>query len=131
MQSLKMKFGKRHGLRRELLSGAALVAICVGFAVAWGSPFTGAAAAQDQAPSQAQAPQQQPDQSTQSKSSTFTGTVMKSGDQYMLHDSSGETFKLDDADRAQAFEGKTVRVTGQLDEQAKTIHVESITSADV
>ena len=50
-----------------------------------------------------------------SKSTTFTGTVVKDGEQYVLRDSSGSVYKLDDSSRAQAFEGKTVKVTGRLD----------------
>jgi hypothetical protein len=65
----------------------------------------------------------------QAQSSTFTGTVMKSGDQYLLKDSSGQVYKLDDSSRAQSYEGKSVKVTGKLDTDAKLIHVESIEAA--
>jgi uncharacterized protein YdeI (BOF family) len=61
-----------------------------------------------------------------SKSTTFTGTVVKDGEQYVLRDSSGSVYKLDDSQRAQTFEGKTVKVTGRLDSQSKMIHVDSI-----
>jgi len=61
-----------------------------------------------------------------SKSTTFTGTVVKDGEQYVLRDSSGSVYKLDDSSRAQAFEGKTVKVTGRLDANSKMIHVDSI-----
>jgi uncharacterized protein YdeI (BOF family) len=115
-------------------------------ALAWGSPFAvaGSALAQDQAqpsqpqPDQAQ-PQQQPDQAqpsqpqpdqSQAQTATFTGTVVKNGDQFALRDSSGAVYTLDDAERAKPFEGKTVKVTGQLDEQAKVIHVESIVGVE-
>lgn len=79
-----------------------------------------------------QAPPSQtpPDQATpnpdQSKTTTFTGTVVKDGEQYVLRDSSGSVYKLDDSSRAQAFEGKTVKVTGKLDPDSKMIHVDSI-----
>ena len=119
-------------LKHNLFDLSILGAMALAFALAWGSPFVagGSAHAQDQAqpqqqPDQAQPPQTQPDQS-QAKSGTFTGTVVKDGSDYMLRDSSGAIFKLDDANRAKPFEGKTVKVTGQLDEQAKVIHVESI-----
>ena len=62
----------------------------------------------------------------QSKTTTFTGTVVKDGEQYVLRDSSGSVYKLDDSSRAQAFEGKTVKVTGKLDPDSKMIHVDSI-----
>jgi len=132
-------------IKRNLFDLSILGVMALVFALAWGSPFSGAssALAQDQAqpqqpqpdqarpqqrPDQSQ-PQQQPDQ-TQAKSATFTGTVVKNGDQFALRDSSGAVYTLDDAERAKPFEGKTVKVTGQLDEQAKVIHVESIESAE-
>ena len=76
-----------------------------------GNPFISDGTAFAQGRAQAQ---QRPDQG-QARSGTFTGTVVKDGSDYMLRDSSGEIFKLDDAERAKPFEGKTVKVTGQLD----------------
>jgi uncharacterized protein YdeI (BOF family) len=75
-----------------------------------------------------QEPQNPPDQATPdaSKTTTFTGTIVKDGEQYILRDSSGSVYKLDDASRAQSFEGKTVKVTGRLDRDSKIIHVDSI-----
>jgi len=64
-----------------------------------------------------------------SKTATFSGTVVKDGEQYVLRDSSGSVYKLDDSSRAQAFEGKTVEVTGRLDAKSKMIHVSSIEGA--
>jgi uncharacterized protein YdeI (BOF family) len=61
-----------------------------------------------------------------SKSTTFTGTIVKDGEQYVLRDSAGTVYKLDDSSRAQAFEGKTVKVTGRLDADSKIIHVETV-----
>ena len=123
-------------IKRNLTDVSVLCAIALAFALAWGSPFVGpsSARAQDQAqpqqqPDQAQPSQPQPDQS-QAQTATFTGTVVKNGDQYALRDSSGSIYKLDDPDRAKPFEGKTVKVTGQLDEDAKVIHVESIESVE-
>ena len=79
---------------------------------------------------QAPPAQTSPDQTTpnqdQSKVTTFTGTIVKDGEQYVLRDSSGGIYKLDDSSRAQAFEGKTVKVTGRLDADSKMIHVDSI-----
>ena len=114
-------------IKRNLFDLSMLGAMALALALAWGSPFsgTGAAFAQDQAQPQ----QPQPDQS-QAKSATFTGTVVKNGDQFALRDSSGSVYTLDDSQRAKPFEGKTVKVTGQLDEQAKVIHVESIVGVE-
>ncbi len=117
-------------IKRTFIDFSALVAMVLAFTVAWGKPFVvaGPAHAQEQAQPQPQQ-QQQPDQG-QAKASTFTGTVVKNGDQYMLRDSSGQIFGLDDSDKAKPFEGKTVKVTGQLDEQAKVIHVQDIQAAE-
>ncbi|MGA9586106.1 MAG: DUF5818 domain-containing protein [Terracidiphilus sp.] len=76
-------------------------------------------------PSQTPSDQAMPNPDS-SKTATFTGTVVKDGEQYVLRDSSGSVYKLDDASRAQAFEGKTVKVTGRLDADSKMIHVDSI-----
>ena len=107
------------------LSTSALLFVC---ALAWGSPFVGAGsgakAVQDQ-------PQQtQPTQPQQAQTKTFTGTVVKAGTQYALRDASGQVYKLDDAESAKPYEGKAVKVTGQLDEQAMLIHVQSIEGSE-
>jgi uncharacterized protein YdeI (BOF family) len=78
-------------------------------------------------PAQAQA-QEQPKQD-QAQPTTFTGTIVKDGDQFLLKDASGQVYKLDDSGRAQPYEGKAVKVTGKLDTDAKLIHVESIEAA--
>ena len=75
----------------------------------------------------AQQPAQEPTPGqSQKQVATFTGTIAHNGEQYVLRDSSGIIYTLDDAARAKQFDGKTVKVTGQLDQEAKMIHVESI-----
>jgi hypothetical protein len=77
----------------------------------------------------AQEPQAQPPQQAQqdpAKSQTFTGTIVRDGQQFSLRDGSGAMFKLDDSTKAQPFEGKQVKVTGRLDTDAKLIHVDAI-----
>jgi hypothetical protein len=57
----------------------------------------------------------------------FTGTIVKSGEKYLLDDTTNKvTYELDDAKKASAFVGKQVRVVGALDATMKLIHVESI-----
>ena len=111
-------------IKSDLIDFCALCTVALAIALVVGSPFVaaGSAFAQDKS-------QPQPDQS-QDQAATFTGTVVKDGEQYVLHDSSGEVFKLDDAERAKPFEGKTVKVTGELNAQAKVIHVESIEAVE-
>ncbi len=72
--------------------------------------------------------QQQPDpesqgQSKQSQVQTFSGTIMKSGDKYVLQDASGTNYDIDRQDLVKSHEGKKVRINGILDPDGKTIHV--------
>jgi Protein of unknown function (DUF5818) len=58
---------------------------------------------------------------------TFSGTVIKQGDVYVLNDTADKTnYELDDAKKAVKFVGKNVKVTGTLDAQNLTIHVKTI-----
>jgi hypothetical protein len=55
----------------------------------------------------------------------FSGTVVKEGDRYMLHDeASGQTYDLDHQDEVQKYAGKRVRVHGTLDPAGKMIHLQ-------
>src|SRR5271156_3619808 len=78
-----------------------------------------------QAPDQAQPAQPQPGQTTAAKSATFMGTIVKDGSEFVLRISSGDVYRLDTPSKAQAFEGKSVKVTGKLEEAAKLIHVDN------
>jgi hypothetical protein len=125
-------------IKRELFYGVAMSVFVFTCALAWGRPFTGTSPAQAQEqqqpapPPQQEQPQTPPQQAQpqqpqdQAQSAIFTGTVVRDGEQFMLRDSTGQTFKLDDADRAKPFEGKAVKVTGKLDTEAKVIHVDTI-----
>ena len=81
----------------------------------------------DPQPSQPPAQQQQapPDssQSQQTQAQTFAGTIVKSGDKYVLQDASGTTYDVDRQDLVKSHEGKKVRINGTLDPDGKTIHV--------
>lgn len=58
---------------------------------------------------------------------TFIGTVLKSGENFVLSDSATKTrYTLDDTRKARPFEGKTVIVTGTLDNGSNLIHVQAI-----
>ena len=55
---------------------------------------------------------------------TFTGTIVKSGDKYVLQDTeSGKTYDIDHQDIVGQHVGRKVRVTGTLDPDGKTIHI--------
>jgi uncharacterized protein YdeI (BOF family) len=121
--------------KMQILLGVSSCALMLASAQAWGATSPKSATPmpviqEPQAPQPQNPPAQtSPDQAQNpdtAKSTTFTGTVVKDGEQYVLRDSTGSVYKLDDSSRAQAFEGKTVKVTGRLDSNAKMIHVDSI-----
>ncbi|MGA7857046.1 MAG: DUF5818 domain-containing protein [Terracidiphilus sp.] len=116
-------------VNRSLVLGLSTCALLVMGATAWGSPLSGVAATPMPLIQTPQTPQPDQTQQMPAKSASFTGTVVKEGDQYVLRDSSGEVYKLDDSTKAQQFEGKQVKVTGRLDADAKMIHVDSIEGA--
>src|ERR1700739_3290045 len=61
------------------------------------------------------------------KAKTFTGTIVKRGDNFVLNDVVNKTaYMLDDAEQASQFEGKKVKVTGTVDVASNTLHVETI-----
>jgi hypothetical protein len=72
-------------------------------------------------PTQAGA-QAQPESTPQ----TFTGTVVKIGDKYVLRTTDNMTYQLDDPDKAKEFEGKQVKVTGSLEAKSKLIHIQNV-----
>jgi cytoskeletal protein RodZ len=83
-------------------------------------------------------PSQTPDPATQatpdnqsstptatSDTQSFSGTVVKVGDKYVLQDAdSGKTYDIDHQDQVKQYEGKKVRVHGTLDASGKMIHVQ-------
>lgn len=72
-------------------------------------------------PSQ-EAPSTQPGQAPGAQ--TFTGTIVKAGDKYVLQDTAtGKTYDIDHQDIVGQHVGRRVRVTGTLDPDGKTIHI--------
>ena len=66
-------------------------------------------------------------QKRDSKFETFTGTIAKKGDQFILTDDSSKfSYALDDQQTAEKFAGKKVRVKGILDAVNNTIRIETI-----
>src|ERR1700693_951612 len=57
---------------------------------------------------------------------TFTGTVLKSGESFVLSDSATKPrYILDDQDKVRRYEGKHVKVMGAVDVASNTIHIET------
>ncbi len=66
-------------------------------------------------------------QQTDPKTKMFSGTVVKSGDHFILSDAANKlSYVLDDTQKASQYEGKKVKVTGTVDAANNTIHVQSI-----
>ena len=57
---------------------------------------------------------------------TFTGIIDKESDSFMLKVSEATSYKLDNQQEVQQYEGKRVRVTGTLDASINLIHVDKI-----
>ena len=79
----------------------------------------------------AQNPPSQPGRqsSTQSQpptAQTFTGTVSKDAYNFVLKVSKTTSYKLDNQQQVQEYEGLRVRVTGTLDQSINLIHVDRI-----
>jgi hypothetical protein len=69
-------------------------------------------------------------QQSETQAKTFTGTITKNGDSFVLSDPRSKTsYMLDDARKASQFEGKKVKVTGTVDVANNIIHVETIEEA--
>jgi Protein of unknown function (DUF5818) len=63
----------------------------------------------------------------QPESKTFTGTILKSGESFVLSDSATKSrYMLDNQEKVRRYEGKHVKITGAVDVGSNTIHVETI-----
>ena len=63
----------------------------------------------------------------QPEAKTFTGTILKSGDDFVLSETATKSrYTLDNAEKASPYEGKTVKVTGTFDVASNLIHIETI-----
>jgi len=69
---------------------------------------------------------QSPGEQAQPAAQTFTGTISKEADSYVLKVSDTSSYKLDDQDRARQYEGQRVRVIGRLDMGSNLIKVQRI-----
>ena len=90
------------------------------------TPQTQHAPDQTQTPDQAQTPDSKtttPSAPSATDGQSFLGTVVKSGDKYVLKDDAGKTYDIDHQDDVKKFEGKRVKVQGTLDATGTKIAV--------
>jgi Protein of unknown function (DUF5818) len=107
-----------------LLRLLGLLALLVSLA---GIPLYAQQGQQPQDPSAAQSQPSMGQQSAQGQTSQiFVGKIAKSKGELVLRDDAGTSYKLDNADQAKQFVGKSVKVTGTLDSATNTIHVTNI-----
>jgi len=77
-------------------------------------------------PGQQASPSSPASQDKSATAQTFTGTISKEADNYVLKVSDSTSYKLDSQDQVQPFEGKRVQVTGTLDSSINLIHVDKV-----
>ncbi len=65
-------------------------------------------------------------QRNQGETQSITGTIVKSGGQYVLRASTGHDYQLENASQAKAYVGKAVTVTGKVNASSHVIQVQSI-----
>ena len=83
--------------------------------------------AQNPTPTQPSAGQEQSAAQEQAEpAQSFTGTVSKDADSFVLKVSDTTSYKLDNQQQVQQYEGQRVRVTGILDRSINLIHVDRI-----
>jgi outer membrane biosynthesis protein TonB len=66
------------------------------------------------------------DKSQTATAQSFTGTISKEADSFVLQVSTAIFYKLDNAQQVQQYEGQRVRVTGTLDSSINLIHVDKV-----
>ncbi len=68
---------------------------------------------------------QQPEDSV-SKPEVFAGTILKSGIDFLLKDSSGDVYLLDARENEELFEGEYVKITGIREADAKILRANAV-----
>jgi hypothetical protein len=103
--------------KRDLFLCAAITGFVILCALTLGSPFVGTT------------PHSVFAKSRQMSPAVMLGAVLQNGDQFLLRDSAGSMFRLDNPQSAQEFVGKSVSVTGHVEAASKTIHIDRIEPA--
>lgn len=80
----------------------------------------------DQQPEQPIPLDNPPAQQQQPTAQKFNGTIVKTGDVYLLKVSSNSAYRLDDQEKAKQYEGKQVIIAGTLDANGRSLHVINI-----
>jgi hypothetical protein len=104
-------------LKREIylfFSATAFVVLC---AWAWGGPFVASASNPVAVEAEAQPAQ---------AASAWAGTVLREGNQLVFRAATGQVYRLDQPQEAQAFAGQPVTLTGSLDAHSDMVHVRGI-----
>ena len=60
--------------------------------------------------------------------SVITGTIVKDGNRYFLRQSEKISYRMDNEQTAELYEGKSVRIEGMVDTQNHMVHVTRIES---
>jgi Protein of unknown function (DUF5818) len=64
---------------------------------------------------------------TQPEAKKFTGTIQKSGENFVLSELATKSrYMLDNQNKARPYEGKNVEITGTFDVASNLIHIETI-----
>lgn len=82
--------------------------------------------AQNPTPSQPSQPNSSENSKQTSAAQAFVGTINKQGDNFLLKVSETISYKLDNQEEVQQYDGKRVRVTGTLDTSANLVHVDKV-----
>ena len=115
---------------RSYALAVTLVAMTLpGFAQSPGKPIPPDSESQPQTQSTAPSSSSEKSSASQATTQTFQGTISYSQDGYVLKDSSGVTYQLDDQRKAKEFSGQNVKVSGTLDASTNMIRVASIAPA--
>ncbi len=97
--------------------------------IAWAVPVTPLHAASYSAVLTAHQDEPAAAPAQEAETQTFTGKIMNHDGTYELK-VDDKTYQLDNQEKAKAFDGKTVDVTGSLNEENMTIHVSEIEEAE-
>ena len=105
---------------RNLATPAALIAMVLGLSALPAAKAWSASQARSTFPSRT-SPKDPP------HLSTFTGTIAKNGDEFVLNEAkTHKLYQLDDQDTASKFVEKNVKITGTLDVVKNIIRIQSI-----